>query len=206
MKAVFLNDAFHSSYADGPPVLIESLCNNLGRSVMIQKSVAYDLPDDCGGGAIICFRATGLAFQHGSASLQESGAQLIVALPGESKFFGGVGFVFGFALSFNQHDDFTGNFVILMKSEHSVFSDEGVKGGLKVCHGASPVAVLLSIHHGCAECLIKYGGACNGMNADDMPMVIYFGIFSALCFSESGIYRHILLDIADGCNPNSLRI
>jgi hypothetical protein len=64
-------------------------------------------------------------------ALQESVTDLIVALPGESELLGGFGPVLGLALSFDQHGDFPGDFVILMDRKISVFPGKGVKIGVE---------------------------------------------------------------------------
>lgn len=117
LKAVFLDDSFDGSDADLPARLPEFLGDDVWGKRVVEEEIADDLADDFGCFLMWFLRTALVAEQTGRAFLLEDVEELVISLFGEAELACCFGGSQAFALSFKEHGEFVGYFVVLRNGD-----------------------------------------------------------------------------------------
>jgi hypothetical protein len=122
LKAIFREHPFHTADGNGKPVLVEFLGNNLWRDVGIEKAIADDLTYHFLGSAVVTFRPGFMAFEPLGPMVFKLLQDLVIALSGEAKLFGGLGGAQAFTLAFHEHGKLESDFIIFSDGKRSCWA------------------------------------------------------------------------------------
>ena len=124
MKAIFREHPFHTADGNGKPILIEFLGNNLWGDVGVEKAIADDLTDHLLSAAVVTFRPGFVAFEPLGPMVFKLLQDLVIALSGEAKLFGGLGGAQALTLAFHEHGKPESDFIIFPDGERSCWAIE----------------------------------------------------------------------------------
>jgi hypothetical protein len=104
--------------------LAKFLSDHLRRSLRVEKAVANHLPHQFVGAAIVAFRSARLTAKRIRTVLLVSAKELGIALSGVPVLAGRFSSSQSFTLSFNQHSEFLGDFILIGNGQSSVLADQ----------------------------------------------------------------------------------
>jgi hypothetical protein len=128
LQAEIANDSLDAADADEAAGLLNLLSDDFGGSIGIQKAMANDLTNEFFGAAVIGMWTAWFAFKRSSAVGFELVEQLEIALLGIAVFESGLCGAKPFALAFDEHGEFAGDFVVLLDRDGTGRADEKVRG------------------------------------------------------------------------------
>ena len=119
MQPELLDDAIDGSFADREVKLSEFLSNHLGAGLRIQESVTDDLTQNLLGAPVVAFGASFGAEEGLAAFLEKKSPELEITLTAEAEFGGGLINAFRAAFAFDEHRDFTSDFVVIRDGQRA---------------------------------------------------------------------------------------
>jgi hypothetical protein len=122
LKAIFREHPFHTADGNGKPILVEFLGNNLWRDVGVEKAIADDLTYHLLGSAVVTFRPGFVAFEPLGPMVFKLRQDLVIALSGEAKLFGGLGGAQALTLAFHEHGKLESDFIIFPDGKRSCWA------------------------------------------------------------------------------------
>ena len=125
MQAEVGDDAFDAANADAVACLLEFLGDDFDGSLWIEKAMTDDLADDHFGAAIMGGRAAGFVFESDGSMSLEGVEELEIALLGEAVLERGLGGADAFALAFEKHGEFEGDFIVMRDGDGAGWTDQG---------------------------------------------------------------------------------
>jgi hypothetical protein len=135
LQAEVGNDAFDATGTDDPAGLAEFLGNDRGGGFGIEEAMANDLADDFVGTTVVAFGTAFVILQGEGTADGESLAQLEIALFAKAEFLGGMQGSQILALTFDEHGQFAGNFIVLGNAERPLGPDELLELKIELKHG-----------------------------------------------------------------------
>jgi hypothetical protein len=122
LKTEFCNDTLDTSDTDGPTRLGQLLGNYLCRRVGIEETVSNHLPYDLARSTIVRLGATLFAHESTGTPLTIGVQQLKVTLLAITELLCGGGWPQILALSFIQHGELVGDFIVWQNNKHPLWT------------------------------------------------------------------------------------
>jgi hypothetical protein len=162
--------------------LAKLLPDHLDGGLGVQKEVANDLPLEFVGSAILGLGPTGLSDQGGGPSVTKGVADLKVTLAGESVLRGGLVRAESLALSFDEHEELSGDGVIGRDNQRTMFTDDGMGSEIEMHRGTS----LWQADEGRADMGVSLGAGAK-MSNEICPIIRQILAYIKPCLAK---YRH----------------
>jgi hypothetical protein len=137
LKTEVGQNSIYAARANAKIILAELLCNHFGGNVRVQESIAHHLRNYFLRTTIVAFGPAAMAYESGSTMFMEEGSELEVALTAETKLLSHTGRTIRAAFSFDNHSQFSSNFIVGVDRQKAMRSNKRIGCDLIDHKGAS---------------------------------------------------------------------